>query len=103
MFKNVKEVRRSRLEQNENDFQGFIEETGLSREEVMRIFEIFDEKGGDLNRTQFKSVFESLNKNWLNQFKYSNELSDLIFRSFDKSINFYFILSSDFSIPLLLS
>ncbi len=87
MLRNIREVKRSRLELQESDFQFYINQTGLSREEVERIAEIFDEKGGDLNRMQFKEVFETLNKNWLDQFKQSRELSDLIFRSFDKSNN----------------
>jgi hypothetical protein len=88
MLRNIREVKRSRLELQESDFQFYINQTGLSREEVERIAEVFDEKGGDLNRMQFKEVFETLNKNWLDQFKQSRELSDLIFRSFDKSNNF---------------
>ena len=93
MLSNIREVKRSRLELKESDFQFYINETGLSREEVERIVEIFDKKGGDLNRMQFKEVFETLNKNWLDQFKHSRELSDLIFRSFDRSNFTFFILN----------
>jgi hypothetical protein len=46
MFKNLKEVKESRLAHlKENDFQSFVNETGLSRSEIDRIYKIFDERG----------------------------------------------------------
>jgi hypothetical protein len=42
-FKNVNESRLSHL--NENDKNFFVEQTGLPRSEIDRIFNIFDEKG----------------------------------------------------------
>ena len=69
MLSNAKQVKTSRLDLKESDFQFFVAQTGLSREEVVRIFKIFDDKGGDLNRLQFKEAFESLNKAWLGKYK----------------------------------
>ena len=93
MLKNFKEkeTRRSRLDDlKESDFEFFMAQTGLCREEVIRIFKIFDEKGGVLTRPQFKQAFESLNKNWLGHFSNSSEISDLVFRAFDKGKFLYF-------------
>jgi hypothetical protein len=70
----------------EKDFDFFVTETGLSRIEINRIFKIFQDKGkhGVLNKNQFKEVFEDLTQLWLGHFKDSKEISDLIFRAFDK-------------------
>ena len=62
-------VERSRLHTiKQSDFKHFCDQTGLDFEEVERIFEIFDDKGGVLTRFQFKEVFERLHKNWLGQY-----------------------------------
>jgi hypothetical protein len=46
MFQNFKNVNESRLSHlNENDKKFFVEQTGLPRSEIDRIFNIFDEKG----------------------------------------------------------
>jgi hypothetical protein len=70
----------------EKDYEFFMNETGLSRMEINRIFKIFQDKGksGVLNKKQFKEVFEELTRYWLGHFKDSKEVSDLIFRAFDK-------------------
>lgn len=88
MLRNYKEVKNSRLDLKDSDYKFFMDQTGLSRVEIERIFKIFDDKGGVLNRVQFKQAFEALNKNWLGNFKNGNEISDLVFRSFDKGLNF---------------
>ena len=91
MLKNNK-IKRSRLRMlKENDLQYFVDQTGLSLEEVEHIYRIFDEKGGVLNRFQFKEVFESLHKNWLGQYENCSAISDLVFRSFDKGISEQFL------------
>ncbi len=50
MLKNCKEVKERRFNLKESDFKFFMDQTELSRQEVERIFKIFDEKGGVLNR-----------------------------------------------------
>lgn len=87
MLNNSKEVKESRLSNiKEKDFQFFMTQTGLSRLEINRIFKIFNDKGGVLNRVQFKDVFEELTRYWLGQYKNTQEISDLMFRAFDKGI-----------------
>jgi hypothetical protein len=89
MLKNFKPINRSRLDSlKESDYEFYIEQTGLSRQEVDRIVKIFDERGGVLTRPQFKQVFESLHQNWLGSYKNCAEISDLVFRAFDSSILF---------------
>ena len=88
MLKNHK-VRKSRLHTIKgNVFEDFADQTGLSLKEVESIYMIFDEKGGVLNRFQFKEVFEKLHKDWLGDYENSSAISDLVFRSFDKGKNF---------------
>ena len=87
MLANAKEVNESRLSNlKEKDFQFFVTETGLSRLEINRIFKIFNDKGGCLKKLQFKDVFEELTRYWLGQYRNTQEISDLIFRAFDKGI-----------------
>ena len=87
MLKNFKPVNRSRLDSmTEEDFMFYMAQTGLSREEVDHIVKIFDDKGGVLTRLQFKQVFHSLNKNWLGIYENCSEISDFVFRAFDRSI-----------------
>lgn len=100
MLKNYKEVKNSRLDLKDSDYKFFMDQTGLSRAEVEKIFKIFDDKGGVLNRIQFKQTFEALNKNWLANYKNINEISDFVFRSFDKGFykknfinNFNYVLT----------
>ena len=46
MFQNIKEVNESRLSNlSDLDFDFFVKETGLPRQEIDRIFKIFHEKG----------------------------------------------------------
>ena len=53
MLKNSKEVTDSRLSYfKEKDFDFFVKSTGLSRMEINRIFKIFNDKGGILNKYQ---------------------------------------------------
>lgn len=85
MFRKVIFIERSRLNLTDNDFQNYQNQTGLSYEEIKQIYLIFDEKGGVLNKLQFRNVFEYLNKKWLGNYTNSSAISDLVFRAFDKS------------------
>jgi hypothetical protein len=84
MLKNYKDLKASRLNLKEADYQFFMEQSGLNRQELEEIFKVFDAKGGVLNRLQFKESFNALCKKWLGNYKKSMEISDLVFRAFDK-------------------
>jgi len=59
MLKNSKEVTDSRLSHlKEKDFEFFVTTTGLSRMEINRIFKIFNDKGGILNKNQVKNLIQ---------------------------------------------
>jgi hypothetical protein len=59
MLKNSKEVTDSRLSHfKEKDFEFFVTTTGLSRMEINRIFKIFNDKGGILNKNQVKNIIQ---------------------------------------------
>jgi hypothetical protein len=59
MLKNSKEVTDSRLFHfKEKDFEFFVTTTGLSRMEINRIFKIFNDKGGILNKNQVKNLIQ---------------------------------------------
>ena len=94
MFKNHKKVKRSRLNVKEIDFQFYMNQLDLSYHELERIIKIFDDKGGVLNRLQFKEVFENLNGKWLGHYENSSAISDLVFRAFDIGTLFYPNLNS---------
>lgn len=85
MLRNAKKVTESRLDHiTEKDFEFFMQQTELSRQEVEEIFNIFNEKGGILNKNQFKAAFQALNKNWLKNYEKCDAISDLVFHAFDK-------------------
>jgi Ca2+-binding EF-hand superfamily protein len=85
MLRNAKKVTESRLDHiTDKDFEFFMKQTELSRKEVEDIFDIFHEKGGVLNKVQFRTAFKALNKNWLKNYEKCDAISDAIFRSFDK-------------------
>jgi hypothetical protein len=84
MFRNIKLTAESRLDYKKYDYKIYEHLTGLSKNEIIQIVNIFDEKGGVLNRLQFRDVFEYLNRKWLGVYENSSAISDLVFRAFDK-------------------
>jgi ribosome biogenesis protein Tsr3 len=90
MFRNVKfEYERSRLNLTEVDLEFYEKQIEMNRIEILKIVKIFDDKGGVLNRFQFKEAFENLNKKWLSEYSDCSAISDFLFRAFDKGIIFY--------------
>ena len=88
MFRNIKlTTAESRLDYKKYDLKIYEHLTGLCQNEISQIVKIFDEKGGVLNRLQFRDVFEYLNRKWLGEYENSSAISDLVFRAFDKGIN----------------
>ena len=98
MLKNIRKTR-SRSDSivvlKDSDYIFFMDETGLSYEEIERFFKLFQEKGGKLNKPQFKECFALLTRNWLGHFSDSSKMSDQFFRAFDKGDDLFFHLKKN--------